>query len=419
MRNFVLHRKGTVMKITKKSIVKLIISLSLVLSLMLSMSSCEFKFSFESFFDDSQNGDGNDITNPPSTEPGDLKPEFYPGSGSGSIENVSAENRTLLSTVSIVATFGATPAAGSGVIYKIDKAKGDAYIVTNYHVVYYDGIFDECVLYLYGMENKQYAIPATFVGGSLTNDIAVLKVTGSEVIKNSYAIAAPFADSENVRVFDATIAVGNPEGYGISATTGIISVESESIELLGADGSLIKLRVMRTDAAINLGNSGGGLYNENGEIIGIVCAKRTGEDVDNFGYAIPSNLAKNLIDNVIDLCDGDTSTQVCRPLIGITVTASVHGLVVDAETGEMKEKHVTTISDVSDSCKIADKIAAGDIINSVKINEKTTVIERYYQVPDTMFSARVGDTVTLNITREEQSFDVSFTITEDMISKID
>ena len=411
------------MKIAKKAIVNRILSITLVLCLMLSMSSCEFKFSFESFFGDAQNGDNGDNKIPDANNnnntQGGITPNFYPGSGSASLENVSAENRTLLSTVSIIATFGTTTAAGSGVIYEIDKEKGDAYVVTNYHVICYDGIFDECELYLYGMENKQYAIPATFIGGSITNDIAVLKVTCSEVLKNSYAIAAPFADSEKVRVFDTAIVVGNSEGYGISATKGIISVESESIELLGANESPIKLRVMRTDAAINLGNSGGGLYNENGEIIGIICAKRTGEDVDNFGYAIPANLAKNLIDNIIDLCDGGTSTQVRRPLIGITVTASVQGLVVDAETGEIKEKHVTTISEISESCKIAGKIAIGDAINSITINGVKTVIDRYYQIPDTMLSARVGDTVTLNITRREQSFDVSFTITEDMISKID
>lgn len=407
------------MKISNKRIARLLLALTLAICLTLSMSSCVFDFSFEEFFEEVQNEGGQGDGGSSGSGSGSGSTNFYPGSGSSSVENVSAENRTLLSTVSIVCDFDPKPLAGSGVIYSIDKQKGDAYIVTNYHVIYYNDLFDECKVYLYGMEADQYAIPATFIGGSIDNDIAVLKVTNSEVIKNSYAIVAPFADSEAVRVFDTAIVVGNPEGFGISATKGIISAESEKLDIDGADGTLIHLRVMRTDAAINPGNSGGGLYNEKGEIIGIVCAKRIGEKVDNFGYAIPSNLAKNLVDNIIDLCDGGTSTQVRRPLIGITVTASVQGLVVDAETGEIKEKHITTISEVSESCKIADKIAAGDAINSITINGVKTVIDRYYQIPDTMLSARVGDTVTLNITRSEQSFDVSFTITEDMISKID
>ncbi len=414
------------MKFTRKGLLKLIVSLSLVLCLTLSMSSCAFEFSFGDIMNEIQNGDGQDNgghnnngdgQNNITPTPGGT-PNFYPDSGSASTENLSAENRTLLSTVSIICDFGLSPSAGSGVIYSIDKEKGDAYIVTNYHVIYYNGMFDACNIYLYGMENEQYAIPATFVGGSLTNDIAVLKVTGSTVLKNSYAAAAPFADSEKVRVFDTAIAVGNPEGFGMSATKGIISVESETLSISGADGSMINLRVMRTDAAINLGNSGGGLYNASGEIIGIVCAKRIGEDVDNFGYAIPANLAKNLINNIIDYCNGTTATKAQRPLIGITVTASAQGVIVDPETGEISQGHITSISEVSASCKISDKIAAGDIINSVAINGTKTVIQRFYQVPDTMLNARVGDTVILNVTRGGASFDVSFTITEDMITSV-
>ena len=410
------------MNFSSKNIVKLALMLALTVCIAFSLSSCMFEFSIEDLFGDVHNGDDLDdggiidgILNP-GANTGNTN--FYPGSGSASIENISAENRTLLSTVSIICDFDLSPSAGSGVIYSIDKQKGDAYIVTNYHVVYYDGIFDKCDIYLYGMEDDQYAIPATFVGGSLTNDIAVLKVTNSDVIKNSYAIAAPFADSEAVRVFDTSIVVGNPEGFGMSATKGIISVESESLEIDGADGRMIKLRVMRTDAAINLGNSGGGLYNDKGEIIGVVCAKRIGEDVDNFGYAIPSNLAKNLVDNIIDHCNGTTATKVMRPVIGINVVAASQGVIVNPETGEISQGHITSISSVTSDCIIADKVAKGDIINSITINGTKTVINRSYQVPDTMLSARVGNTVILNITRGTQSFDVLFTVTSDMLSPI-
>ena len=405
------------MKFSSKRIARLLLALALAICLALSMSSCVFDFSFEEFFEEVQN-EGGQNGGDSGSGGGSGNTNFYPGSGSSSVENVSAENRTLLSTVSIVCDFDLTPSAGSGVIYSIDKQKGDAYIVTNYHVIYYNDLFDECNVYLYGMEADQYAIPATFIGGSIDNDIAVIKVTGSEVIKNSYAIAAPFADSEAVRVFDTSIVVGNPEGFGISATKGIISVESEKLDIEGADGTLIHLRVMRTDAAVNRGSSGGGLYNEKGEIIGVVCAKRIGDDVDNFGYAIPSNLAKNLVDNIIHFCDGASKTQVMRPRMGITVIASAQGVIVDPETGEIRPGHITSISSITSGSVIADKVAKGDIINSITIDGIKTVINRSYQVPDTMLSARVGSKVILNITRGNQTFDVTFTVTENMLTPI-
>lgn len=409
--------------ITSKSIRAAILSVVLVIFMALSLSSCSFELSFGELFPfDTEdgyenNGDGNQSEDPDINPPAD-NPTFYPNSGSESLDNVPANNRALLSTVSIISKFGDNTGAGSGVIYSINKEAGDAYIVTNYHVVYYEGVADLISLYLYGMENKQYAISAEFVGGSLTNDIAVLKVTGSDVLKNSYATAATFTTSEDVHVFDKVIVVGNANGYGMSATTGMISVESQALDIEGADGSTITLRVIRVDAAVNPGNSGGGLYDENGNIIGIVSAKTYGDDIDDMGYAIPSDLAKNLIDNIIDNCNGTSSTQVLRPTIGVVVEASAQGVVVNPETGEIIQKHVSTISSITDSCVIKDQIAVGDIVNSITINGKKTTIERYYQIPDTMLSARVGDEVVINVTRDITTFDITIIVTENMISPV-
>jgi len=171
------------------------------------------------------------------------------------IDGVSQDNaaagKALLSAVSVRCTFkttaygttyqpGATASrekssAGSGVIYKLDKNKGEAYIITNYHVVYYNqsntenGISDNITVYLYGQESNEYAIPATYVGGSMNYDLAVLKVDGSKIIAESNAAAVSFADSNNVAVLDQAIAVGNHEALGISATLGYINVDSEYI----------------------------------------------------------------------------------------------------------------------------------------------------------------------------------------------
>ena len=275
------------MKMSSKSIFRLVAAVLIVMSMTLSLTSClfDFGFSYSDYlpdFDYNNNQDNQlipDFTDDSTDEiTSENYGEFYPGSGQGDTENLTPLSKTMLSTVTIICGSNLSSSAGSGIIYSIDKTKGDAYIITNQHVVYNVKTID---VYLYGMQLSAYAIPATYVGGSVTYDIAVLKIEGSEVLKNSYARAADFADSEQLRVYDRVYAVGNPEGSGLSATEGIISVASENISITGADGSLLTMRVMRVDAAVNHGNSGGGLYDESGKLVGIVSAKEVSEDIDN------------------------------------------------------------------------------------------------------------------------------------------
>jgi serine protease Do len=253
------------------------------------------------------------------------------------------------------------------------------------------------------------------VGGSINYDIAVLKVTGSEILKNSYATTATLGDSERVRVFDEVFAVGNPEGFGMAVTEGIISVDSEGLDMTGADGSAINLRVMRVSAAINEGNSGGGLYDEDGKLIGIVCAKRIGADIDNMAYAIPSNLAKNLADNIIDNCNGTTVTKVQRALIGVEITAKVIGPVADPDTGELYRAERVEVNKIESTCLIKDDIRVGDIINSITVDGVTLNVTRVYHVIDHMLTARVGSEISVNVTRDGESFDIEFIVTPSTI----
>ena len=181
--------------------------------------------------------------------------------------------------------------AGSGVIYKIDKESGTAYIVTNHHVVYdaesdsKNGVSGDIEIYLYGLELEDFKIAATYVGGSEKNDVAVLKITDSDIIRNSIAEVVTVADSDIVEVGDNVVAIGNAQGGGISVTKGIISVTSEYIMLNTSNHGIVDFRVMRVDAAVNKGNSGGGLFNSRGEVIGIINAKTISEEVDSIGYA--------------------------------------------------------------------------------------------------------------------------------------
>ncbi len=352
----------------------------------------------------------------------------------------AAAGKALLSAVSIRCTFktttygtsyqpGATASrektsAGSGVIYKLDKNQGDAYIITNYHVVYYsqsnteNGISDNINVYLYGQESNEYAIPATYVGGSMNYDLAVLKVDGSKIIAESNAAAVTFADSNNVAVLDQAIAVGNPEALGISATLGYINVDSEYIQMEGADGvTAIQIRVMRMDTAVNSGNSGGGLFNNRGELIGIVNAKLTSSE--NMSYAIPSNFVKYVTENILHYCDGTDKENVYRCYLGITVQASKLYTEYDEANGKLHKREDVGVISVADGSLAKGFVEVGDIINTITVDGVTYDVNRMYIVTDSMLNARAGSVVTVNVTRNGESIDVRIVIDESSIAVIE
>ena len=346
---------------------------------------------------------------------------------------VYAINSSLRSAVSVYCNFetsslgGSATSAGSGVIYELDGKNGSAFIITNYHVVYESSsktsnkISDDIFIMLYGMEYSDYAIPATYVGGSMNYDIAVLYVENNDILKNAYnrgsVAEATIANSDNIVVGETTIAIGNPEMYGISATTGIVSVDSEHIDMTASDGrTSVSFRVIRTDTAVNSGNSGGGLFNAKGELIGIVNAKISSSDVENIGYAIPSNVARAIADNIIDYCFNKDCETVMRGLLGVTVvTASVY-TEYDAESGVMKKYESIKINSVNKGGLADGILEAGDIVKTLKIGEKEIEITRQYHLIDAMLDVRVGDKITLEIERNGEPKTVTTTITESCLS---
>ena len=352
--------------------------------------------------------------------------------------DILAASKALLSSVSIFCTFEAEKtyfgkptgqtttytSAGSGVIYKLDKNKGCAYIITNYHVVYdadcnsENHISRDIDVYLYGQQLASYAIKATYIGGSMEYDLAVLCVEGSLVLMESNAMPVDIADSSEVSVLETAIAVGNPEGSGISATVGHVNVESEYINMLGADEATpVEIRVIRVDTAVNSGNSGGGLFNAKGEMIGIVNAKMADSEVDNIGYAIPSNVVRAIADNVIYYCDGTEKESVYRCLMGITVTASKSTTSYDTETGKIHIIEEVMISEMTSTAGANGYLAVNDIINSITIDGRKHEVTRIYNVVDAMLDARVGSTVVVNVTRGTETLDVTIPITESMLKQ--
>ena len=331
-----------------------------------------------------------------------------------------ATSKALMSTVSIFVEYTVSSGnawigtikdlsigAGAGVIFDINKQAGDAYIMTNYHVVYNsqtdkaDHMANKIVCFLYGspidrtkanttdangypmVNYNDYAIECEYIGGSMEYDIAVLKISGSNVLKNSGAIKADFADSDNIKIGNTAIAVGNPEGYGLSATKGIISVDSEYITMLAADDSTkITTRVIRIDAAINGGNSGGGLFNSNGEVIGIVNSKMVDAAIDNIAFAIPGNVAKRVADNILRNATAHNK-KAYRGMLGIELQAknmrAEYNVVTGATT--IQDIYINKISSTGISSKYP-AIMVGDRIEKVYINGKLKLdnVTKMYQM---------------------------------------
>lgn len=171
-----------------------------------------------------------------------------------------------------------TEGAGSGVIIS-----EDGYIITNNHVI--DGASSIKVTLNDGSESK-----AELVATDEQTDIAVIK------IEKAGLTPANFGESSSLNVGDLAVAIGNPLGQlAGSATEGIISGLEREITL---DGRTMKL--IQTSASINPGNSGGGLFDQYGNLIGIVVAKSSGSNVEGLGFAIPSDLAKKISSSLIE-----------------------------------------------------------------------------------------------------------------------
>lgn len=361
------------------------------------------------------------------------------------IDVTAAVNKGLLSAVSIVCNFvsgGSTPlepahtysAAGAGVIYKIND-DGSAFLITNYHVVYdsesntENKISDDISVYLYGMEYVDHDMSATYVGGSMTYDIAILHVAKNDrldgAIERGTVKAATLAKDE-VTTGETVIAIGNPEASGVSATAGIVSVDSEEIEMNAADEQTsVTFRVIRTDAPINGGNSGGGLYNTRGELVGIVNAKVISTDIDNIGYAIPLSVARAVSENIIYNCYGKDNENVLRPLLGVMVLLEEKWTQLDPETGLLVKHEISVISSINEGSLAygtdgTDGLMVGDIIKSIKVGDTVTEVTRQYHVIDTVLGTRVGDVLEITIIRSVGGVDtemtVNLTITEECLS---
>mgnify|MGYP001789322446 FL=1 len=191
---------------------------------------------------------------------------------------------------------------GSGVIYK--KEGDTAYLVTNTHVI--NGASKVDIRLADGTK-----VPGEIVGSDTFSDIAVVKISSEKV-----TTVAEFGDSSQLSVGETAIAIGSPLGseYANTVTQGIISSLNRNVSLKSEDGQAISTKAIQTDTAINPGNSGGPLINIQGQVIGITSSKiasNGGTSVEGLGFAIPSNDAIHIIEQL------EKNGKVTRPALGI------------------------------------------------------------------------------------------------------
>lgn len=269
--------------------------------------------------------------------------------------------------------------AGSGVIIS-----QDGYILTCAHVV--SGATSVKVQ----LDGSDESYDATIVGQDSTSDIAVLKIDATGLTP------AVIGDSDALAVGEVAVAVGNPLGtLSNTVTDGVVSALNRQVTVQDNDMTLIQ-----TDASISPGNSGGGLFNANGELIGIVNAKSSSSDAEGLGFAIPINTAMEMAKQMIE------KGYVARPAMGVTVitindaqTAMQYGVsnygvyIYQIASGSGAEKG---------GLKLGDRIIS---IDDVAVSSASDV-QKYCQ------SKEVGDTVTLQVERDGKVISCEVTLGE-------
>ncbi len=317
--------------------------------------------------------------------------------------------------------------SGACVIYKIDT--DFTYFITNYHVIYNkndkNGIAEGIHVYLYGSEqypteeydengNKCYnygtnGISCEYVGGSINYDIAIVKAPTANVLKvNSDIEEVKFAD--NYYVGETAIAIGNPNDEGVSVTKGIVSIDNDNINL-SIDSTVRSYRSIRIDTALYSGNSGGGLFNQDGYLIGIANAGNSTEQ--NINYAIPIQIVKNACDNIMYYYnDNDDNTNgLYKISLGIKVTAQTSKYIYDSISGYGKIVEEILIVSVIDNT-IASNMGLEDnsIIKSIIVNNTEYTLSRYYEIGDLLLTLKANDHIKINYTINNEAKSASYTI---------
>ena len=306
---------------------------------------------------------------------------------------VSITNRSVQKVQNYFSMFGyygmqpqaqETESVGSGII--IGQNDSELLIATNNHVV--EGADTLTVSFI---DNQAYE--ANLKGTDAENDLAVIAVPLTGISADTMAQIKPatLGSSDDLRVGEQVVAIGNALGYGQSVTTGIVSATNRTLTETSSDGRPVQSSAsyIQTDAAINPGNSGGALVNMKGEVVGINSAKLASTEVEGMGYAIPVSRASSIIST---LMNESTLTKVAeneRGTLGITAT-TVPASVTEAY-GIPTGVYVSEVTEGSGAQ--AAGLRRGDVITALDGRSVTDVS----QLQELLQYYKAGQTVNLTV----------------------
>ena len=271
---------------------------------------------------------------------------------------------------------------GSGVIYK--KEGNFAYLVTNTHVI--NGAKKVDIRLADGTK-----VPGEIVGSDTYSDIAVVKIAADKV-----TTVAEFGDSDKLTVGETAIAIGSPLGseYANTVTQGIVSSLNRNVSLKSEDGQAISTKAIQTDTAINPGNSGGPLINIQGQVIGITSSKiatNGGTSVEGLGFAIPSNDAINIINQL------EKNGKVTRPALGIQMVNLSNLSSTDLQRLNVPSSVTAgvVVRSVITSMPANGHLQQYDVIT--KVDDKA--ISSTTELQSALYSHSIGDSMTITYYR--------------------
>lgn len=286
------------------------------------------------------------------------------GSSSSSSNVASVVNEVMPSVVSITSTiqssnyygFGTQESEGAGSGFIVAKTKDNLMIATNNHVV------SDATSLTVGFADDTTA-KATVVGTDSSADLAVISVKIKD-IKDSTASkikVATLGSSDDLKVGEEVVAIGNALGYGQSVTTGVVSAKNREVSL--TDGTM---NLLQTDAAINPGNSGGVLINMDGQVVGINNAKLEDTSVEGMGYAIPITTAKTILTDLMNASSVSTKNAAFLGVVGRDINESYSSAL-----GIPSGIYVSQVVSGSPAEKAG--ISAGDVITKFEGNNVSTM----------------------------------------------
>lgn len=286
------------------------------------------------------------------------------GSSSSSSNVARVVNEVMPSVVSITSTiqssnyygFGTQESEGAGSGFIVAKTKDNLMIATNNHVV------SDATSLTVGFADDTTA-KATVVGTDSSADLAVISVKIKD-IKDSTASkikVATLGSSDDLKVGEEVVAIGNALGYGQSVTTGVVSAKNREVSL--TDGTM---NLLQTDAAINPGNSGGVLINMDGQVVGINNAKLEDTSVEGMGYAIPITTAKTILTDLMNASSVSTKDAAFLGVVGRDINESYSSAL-----GIPSGIYVSQVVSGSPAEKAG--ISAGDVITKFEGNNVSTM----------------------------------------------